>query len=173
MITANLKLKCFIQCKDSKIFIADKLTLYVNHFLSLDASDILKGCVFVLADYMERLPEETYKIWLDVSGISCLRFSNELNRKRAGFKFSKSCVSVESTFFFSIYMSAQLCMSTWCCGGGGGGWGVENATRKGTSRFSSECYGSGSLESLSQHAPQCSSQLLDSNLILFKVDKSA
>eukprot|EP00795_Rhopilema_esculentum_P012733 gene12733-3459_t len=28
--------------------------------------DILKGCVFVFGDYMERLPEETFKIWLDV-----------------------------------------------------------------------------------------------------------
>ena len=28
--------------------------------------EILKGCVFVFGDYMERLPEETFKIWLDV-----------------------------------------------------------------------------------------------------------
>ena len=36
----------------------------------LDAHEMLRGCVFVLADYPERLPEETLKIWVEVSMIN-------------------------------------------------------------------------------------------------------
>jgi len=47
-----------------------------------DSHDILKGCIFVLSDYMDKLPDETLKIWVEAIG----KYGGEVDNS-----YSKRC----------------------------------------------------------------------------------